>query len=152
MGGAAQAAAEYKIGFVDTERILREAAPAVKAMKELEAEFAPKDQDLKKMSDQAKALQAELEKENMTMADSERRAKEQKLAQINRDFQRIQREAREDLNMRRNEKLATLLERVNKVIKGIAESEQYDLILQDAVYKSGRIDITEKVLKALADK
>ena len=151
LSGAAYAA-EYKIGFVDTERILREAAPAVKAMKKLETEFAPRDQELQKMAKQAKDLQAELEKEGMTMSESDRRAKEQKLALLNRDFQRMQREAREDLNLRRNEELASLLERVNKVVKGIAEIEQFDLILQEAVYKSNRIDITDKVLKSLTEK
>jgi len=62
----------------------------------------------------------------------------------------LQREFREDLNLRRNEELAALFERANKVIRGIAEAEKFDLILQEAVYRSPRIDITDKVLKALS--
>jgi len=104
------------------------------------------------MAKQAKDLQTQLEKEGVTMAESERRNKEADLARINRDLQRMQREFREDLNLRKNEELAQVLERANKVIAEIAEKEKYDLILQEAVYRSPRIDITDKVLKALADK
>jgi outer membrane protein len=146
------AAAEYKIGFVNTERVFREAAPAQKAQKKLEKEFATREQDLQKMAKQAKDLQAYLEREGVTVSDAERRNKERDLANLNRDFQRIQREFREDLNLRRNEELSAVQERANKAIIAIAESEKFDLILQEAVYASHRIDVTEKVLKALADK
>jgi len=147
-----QAANELKVGFVSTERVFREAAPAVKALKKIEKEFANRDQEIQKLVKQARDMQTLLEKEGMTMSESDRRDKEQDLARMNRDLQRMQREFREDLNLRKNEELATVLERANKVIQQIAESEKFDLILQEAVYRSPRIDITEKVLKALADK
>ena len=87
------------------------------------------------------------------MAEAERRNKERDLANLTRDLQRSQREFREDLNLRRNEELASVQERANKVIQQIAEAEKFDLIVQDpVVYASPRIDITEKVIKALADK
>jgi outer membrane protein len=151
MGGVA-VAAEFKIGFVNTERVFREAAPAQKAQKKLEKEFATRDQELQKMAKQAKDLQAYLEREGVTISDTERRNKERDLANLNRDFQRSQREFREDLNLRRNEELSAVQERANKAIIAIAESEKFDLILQEAVYASHRIDVTEKVLKALAEK
>lgn len=146
------AAAELKIGFVKLERLFKEAAPAVKAQKKIEKEFASRDQELQKLSKQARELQTGLEKDGVTMAESERRDKEQDLARLNRDLQRMQRELREDLNLRKNEELAAVLERANKVIQQIAESEKFDLILQEAVYISPRIDITDRVIKALADK
>lgn len=146
------AAAEFKIGFVKLERLFKEAAPAVKAQKKIEKEFASRDQELQKLSKQARELQTGLEKDGVTMAESERRDKEQDLARLNRDLQRMQRELREDLNLRKNEELAAVLERANKVIQQIAESEKFDLILQEAVYISPRIDITDRVIKALADK
>ena len=153
MGLTLQAgAAEFKIGFVNTERVFREAAPAVKAQKKLEKEFAARDQELQKMTKQAKDLQTYLEKEGVTISDAERRNKERDLANLNRDFQRLQREFREDLNLRRNEELAQVQERANKVIQSIAEAEKFDLILQEAVYASPRIDITDKVLKSLTEK
>ena len=152
LSGAAYAQSnELKIGFVSTERLFREAAPAVRALKKLEKEFAPRDQELQKLAKQAKDLQTQLEKDGLTMAESDRHAKEQDLARMNRDLQRVQREFREDLNLRKNEELGQVLERANKVIQEIAEKEKYDLILQEAVYRSPRIDITEKVLKALVD-
>ncbi|MGD9788074.1 MAG: OmpH family outer membrane protein [Sulfuricellaceae bacterium] len=146
----ALASAETKIGFVDTDRVFREAAPAVKAQKKLEKEFASREQELQKLAKQARDLQAKLEKDGVTMSENDRRNKERDLANLNREFQRQQREFREDLNLRRNEELAAVQEKANKVIASIAESEKYDLILQEAVYRSPRIDITDKVLKALA--
>jgi outer membrane protein len=149
---AAVSAAELKIGFLDAERINRESAPAIQASKELEREFAPRIQELQRMERQLKETQAALEKDAVTLSDSERVRREQELARMSRDFQRSQREYREDLNQRRNEKLADLFQRANRVIRQIAEAEKFDLILQEAVYRSPRIDITDKVLKALGDK
>jgi len=146
------AAADLKVGFVKLERIFKEAAPAVRAQKKIEKEFATRDQELQKLAKQARDLQGSLEKDGVTMAESERRDKEQELARMNRDLQRMQRELREDLNLRKNEELAAVLERANKVIQQIAESEKFDLILQEAVYISPRIDITDRVIKALTDK
>jgi outer membrane protein len=151
-GPAWAQANDVKIGFVSTERLFREAAPAVRALKKLEKEFAPRDAEVQKLTKQAKDLQAQLEKEGVTLSESDRRNKEGELARLNRDLQRLQREFREDLNLRKNEELAQVLERANKVIAQIAEAEKFDLILQEAVYRSPRIDITDKVLKALADK
>ena len=146
-----EASDQLKVGVVNLERVLREAVPAVKAQKKLEKEFAAREQEVQKVSKQIKDLQATLEKENVTMSESERRTKEQELARLNRDFQRMQREFREDANLRRNEELASVFERANKVVQEIATTEKFDLILQDAVYISPRIDITDKVIKALAD-
>jgi outer membrane protein len=144
---------DYRIGFVNTERLFREATPAKRAQQKLEREFASRDGDIQKLSKQVRDLQALLEKDGVTMAESERRNKERDLANMSRDLQRLQREFREDLNLRRNEELAAVQERANKVIQQIAEAEKFDLILQDpVVYASGRIDITDKVIKALADK
>ena len=150
---AAQAqAAELKIGFVNTERVFREAAPAKRAQQKLEREFAARNSELAKVEKQGRDLQSELERENATMSESQRREKERQLADISRNFQRMQREIREDLNLRRNEELASVQERATRVINQIAEQEKFDLIVQEAVFASSRIDITEKVIKALADK
>ena len=145
-------AVELKVGFVNTERIFREAGPALKAQKKLEKEFAARDGELQKMAKQVRDMQAQVEKESVTMSEVDKRNKERDLANLNRDFQRQTREFREDLNMRKNEELATVQERANKIIKDIAESEKFDLIVQDAVFASTKIDITDKVLKALVDK
>lgn len=144
------AALALKIGVVDTERIMRESAPADRVKKKIEKEFAGRDQDLQKLAKQAKDMQTSLEKDGVTMSDSDRQAKERDLAALTRELQRKDRELREDFNRRRNEELSGMLDQINKVIRKLAETEKYDLILQDAVYRSPRIDVTDKVLKALA--
>jgi outer membrane protein len=151
--GAHAAAIDFKIGFVNTERLFREAAPAKRAQQKLEREFATRDAEIQKVVKQVRDLQATLDRDGATMAEADRRNKERDLANVSRDLQRLQREYREDLNLRRNEELAGLQERANTVIQQIAEAEKFDLILQDpVVIASQRIDITEKVIKALADK
>ena len=143
-------AADLKIGFVDSERVSREAVQAERATKKLEKEFAPREQELRKREQQVKALQAQLEKDALTMSETDRRNREQELGRQAREYQRLQLEFREDLNLRRNEELSAMYGQFNKIIKQIADSEKFDLILQEAVYRSPRIDITDRVLKALA--
>jgi len=150
--GSTAIAADNKIGFVNTERVFRDAAPAVRAQKKIEQEFAKRDQEMQKMDEQIRKLQENLEKNVVTMPEAERRIKEREFGELSKDFQRKQREFREDLNQRRNEELAAVLERANRTIKAIAEAEKYDIIFQEAVYASPRIDITDKVIKALEDK
>jgi outer membrane protein len=149
MAGAVQAA-DLKVGFVDAERVNRESAPAEEASKRLEKEFQPRVQEIQRRETQIKGLQAQFEKDALTMSEADRRNREQEMSRQIVDVQRLQREFQEDLNLRRNQELGSLLERANKIIRQIAESEKYDLIVQEAVYRSPRIDITERVLKALA--
>lgn len=143
-------AGDFKVGVVDTERVLRESAPAVKAEKKIEKEFSGRDQDIKKTMKQAKDMQALLDKEGSGLVEADRRNKERELSALNVNLQRMQREFHEDLSLRKTEELAVVLERANKAIQAIAESEKYDLILQEAVYRNPRIDITDKVIKSLA--
>jgi outer membrane protein len=138
-----------KLGFVNTERILRDAVPAQRAQKKIESEFQKRDQELAKIAEQLKRMQSDLDKNSVTMSDSQRRNKEREFGDLNREFQRKQREFREDLNQRRNEELAQVVEQANRVIRQIAEQEKFDIIFQDAVFASPRIDITDKVIKAL---
>ncbi len=147
--GPAPAPLSGKFGFVNTERILRDAGPAQKAQRKIEAEFKKRDEELARAADQLKRMQEELDKNSVTMSESQRRNKEREFGEQNRDFQRRQREFREDLNQRRNEELAQVVEHANRVIRQIAEQEKYDIIFQDAVFASPRIDITDKVIKML---
>ena len=146
----ASASESVKIGYVNTQRIFRDAPAAVKAAKKIEAEFSRRDQELQRMAKQLQGMQEALEKNAVTMAESDRRAKEKELNELSREFQRKQREFREDLNLRQNEENAAIIEKANKAIKQLAESEKYDLIVQDVVWASPKLDITEKIIKALA--
>jgi outer membrane protein len=145
-GGAA--AQDLKIGFINTERIYNEAAPSIAIQKKLESEFADRRTALKRMADRAKELEKILSR-GANLSDSQRKQDERELAALERDYQAKLREFSEDFNQRRNEEFAAVQERANRVVKEIAVREQYDLIVQDAVYVNPRIDLTPKVLKEL---
>ncbi len=140
---------EVKIGFVSTERIFRDAAPAKAATAKLEQEFSKREKDLQDLAARVKSSAEKLDKDAPVLTDGDKMKRQRELTEMDKDFQRRQREFREDLNQRRNEELAVVLERANKVIKQIAEAEKYDVVFQEAVYSSPRIDITDKVLRAL---
>ena len=146
---ALAAQAQNKFGFVNTQRVLSESLPATRAQKRIEAEFQKRDQELARLADQLKRLQDDIDRNGVTMGETQRRNKEREFGELNRDFQRKQREFREDLNQRRNEELAQVIEQANRIIRQIAEQEKFDIIFQDAVFASPRIDITDKVIKAL---
>jgi outer membrane protein len=148
---SANALAE-KIGFVNTERLLKEAPISLRAQKRLEKEFSARDQDLQKLAKQARDLQAQLDKEGVTMSDTDRKNKERDLSNLNQTLQREGREFREDLNQRRNEELMQIQDKARKAIQEIAKSEKYDLILEQAVYFNPKLDITDRVMKELSDK
>ena len=146
-------AVDLKVGFVNTERVLRESAPAVRAQKKLEREFEKRTADLAKMERQIRDLQALLERDGATMSETDRRNRERELGSLQRDFQRNERAFREDVNQRKNEELGSLQDRANRIIQQIADVEKFDLILQEpVVWASPRIDITDRIIKALADK
>ena len=139
-----------RIAVVQTERILREAAPAKAAQTKLEQEFGKRDKELQELGAKLKAAGERLERDATVMAESERARRQREVADLDKEFQRRQREFREDLNQRRNEELSQVVERVNRVIRQIAEQEKFDLVLQEAVYFSPRIGLTDKVLRALS--
>lgn len=140
---------ELKIGVVNSDRILRDSTPARTAMQKLEAEFSKRDRELQEMGSRLKTSAERFEKDAPVMTETDRMRRQRELAELDREFQRKQREFREDFNQRRNEELQGLLERTNRIIRQLAEQEKYDLIVQEAVYFNPRIDITEKVLRAL---
>ncbi|MBS0309005.1 MAG: OmpH family outer membrane protein [Proteobacteria bacterium] len=146
---AAAQAQEAKIGFVSTDRILREAAPAKAAQAKIEQEFARRDRELQDIAARVKSASDKLDKDAAVLSESDRIRRQRELTDMDKEFQRKQREFREDLSQRRNEELAQVLARANKVIKQIADAEKYDIVFQEAVYFNPRIDITDKVLKAL---
>jgi len=151
LGAVGPALAQSSIGFVSLERILREAPAAQRAQKKLEQEFSQRGQELSRTAEQLKKMQENLEKNAVTMSESERQKREREFGDINRDFQRRQREFNEDLGHRRKEEFEGVLERANRAVRQIAEAEKLDVVLQNeqVVWASTRIDITDKVIKAL---
>ena len=138
-----------KIGFVSTERIMKDANPAKAAQAKIEQDFARRDKEMQDLNARLRSATEKLDKDSAILAESDRVRRQREIADMDRDFQRRQREFREDLNQRRNEELAAVLEKANRAIKEIAEREKFDLILQEAVFVSPRMDITEQVVKQL---
>jgi len=142
-------AQELRIGYVSGERVLRDSIPAKAAQAKLEAEFSKREKDIADVASRLKAASEKLEKEAPTLSEAERGRRQRDLVEQDREFQRKRREFQEDLTQRKNEELGAVIERANKAIKQIFDAEKFDLILQDATFVSPRVDITEKVIKAL---
>ena len=143
------AAQDFRIGFVNTERILREANMAKASQTKLEQEFSRREKELQGVAAQLKAASDKLERDGPTLPEAQRVTRQRQLVDQDRDFQRKQREFQEDVTMRKNEELQQVLDKANRVIKQVAEAEKYDLILQEAVYINPKHDITDKVLNGL---
>lgn len=145
--------AELKVGYVQVDKILQDAPQTAESGKKLEREFSPRSQELDRMSKQIKELEAVLDKDGLTLSEADRRNKERDVQNIKIEFQRKQRELREDINLRKNEELGSLQDRINKAVQSVSEAEGYDLVVYSGVaYASKKIDITDKVLKLLGKK
>ena len=142
-------AQDFRIGFVNTDRVFRESNQAKAAQVKLEQEFSKREKELQGMGTQLKTASEKFEREAPTLPESQRVARQRQLVDQDREFQRKQREFQEDLNLRKNEELQQVLEKANRIIKQVAEAEKYDLIIQEAVYINPKHDITDKVLSGL---
>lgn len=146
-------ALELKVGYVQVDKILQEAPQTAESGKKLEREFSPRSQELDRMAKQIKDLETALDKDGLTITEAERRNKERDVQNIKIEFQRKQRELREDINLRKNEELGSLQDRINKAVQSVAKAENYDLVMYSGVaYAADKIDITDKVLKLLGKK
>jgi len=146
---AVTAQEQLKIGYVNGDRVLRDSAPAKAAQAKLETEFSKREKDLNDLGNRLKAASDRLDKDAPTLGETERTRRQRELVDQDRDLQKKRREFQEDLAQRKNEELSTVTERTNRIIKQIFETEKYDLILQEAVFWSAKVDITDKVIKAL---
>jgi outer membrane protein len=140
---------DFRVGFVNTDRIFREANTAKAAQAKLEQEFARREKELNDLGSGLKTASEKFEREAPTLSETQRAQRQKALIDQDREFQRKRREFQEDLNARKNEELQQVLDRANRVVRQVAEQEKYDLILQEAVYINPKHDITDKVIKAL---
>ena len=142
-------AQDFRIGFVNTDRIFREANMAKSAQAKLETEFSKRERELTAQGETLRTASEKFEKDAPTLSETQRNTRQRVLVEQDRDFQRKRREFQEDLNARKNEELQGVLERANRIVKQVAEAEKYDIVLQEAVYFNPKHDITERVIKAL---
>jgi len=140
---------DFRVGFVNTDRVFREANSAKSAQAKLEQEFSKREKDLNDLGNTLKAASDKFEREAPTLSEGQRQQRQKQLIDQDREFQRKRREFQEDLTARKNEELQQVLERANRIVKQVAEQEKYDLVLQEAVYINPKHDITDKVIKAL---
>jgi len=142
-------AEELKIGYVNMQRVLREAPTSTRAAKKLDQEFDKRKQELERMAADVKSRQAALSEKGPSLSDSERHAKEAELTEMSVKFQRRKQEFQEDIKILEDKEMSALIEKANKAIIQIAESEHLDMILQEAIAVSNRVDITDKLIKKL---
>lgn len=142
-------AQDFKIGFVNTDRVFREASVAKQAQTKLEQEFSKREKELVDIGNTLKAASEKFERDAPTLSETQRNTRQKQLFEQDRDFQRKRREFQEDLNARKNEEQQLVLDRANRAVRQVAEAEKYDVILQEAVYLNPKLDITDKVIKAL---
>ena len=149
LGSIGAQAQELKIGYVNLDKVLRDASPAKAAQAKLEAEFSRREKDLSDLEQKLKGASDKFEKDALTLGESERNRRQRDLIEQDRELQRKRREFQEDLNQRKNEELSSVLDRANRVVKQIFEQDKYDVILQEAVFAAPRVVITDKVIRAL---
>jgi outer membrane protein len=141
--------APSRIGIVYIERLMIESKMAKAADAKIEEEFSKRQKKLQDQISLFKATSDKFDGEAPTLAESDRIRRARELLDIEKDVQRAQREFREDLIQRKSEERDKIGIKAKKIIEQIAEQEQLDVVLQDAVWFSARIDVTDKVLKAL---
>jgi outer membrane protein len=149
VAGSGALAQDSKVGYINTQRITAESAPAKTAQVKLEQEFSKRQKELADQQVSLKSFSEKFDRDAPTLTESQRAARQKEFAEQSRDFQRKQREFQEDLNGRRNEELQQVLDKANKAVKQVAEAEKYDLVIQEVVYFNAKQDITDKVLKIL---
>lgn len=149
IGVGAASAQDFKVGYINTQRITTESTPAKAAQSKLEQEFSKRQKELTEQQAALKAFGEKFERDAPTLSESQRVSRQKEGAEMTRDLQRRQREFQEDLNGRRNEELQQVLDRATKAVKQVADTEKYDIVIQEVVYVNTKHDITDKVLKIL---
>lgn len=143
-------AQDVKIGYIDAQRLLQSAS-AKAAEEKMAQEFSKRNKELQDLATKIKTMAEKYDKDAPVMSEGDRIKKQRELTDLDQDFKRKQRIFNEDVNQRRSEELASFSDRVKKAVKQIAEAEKYDIVLQEEpIYYNPRVDLTEKVLKAIS--
>ncbi|HBC70272.1 MAG: OmpH family outer membrane protein [Duodenibacillus sp.] len=146
---AGAASADFKVGVVNPGRVLSESAPAIAAQKKLQSYFKAREDELNRAVRDFRTRAQNFEKNSAVMTESERLKQRQDLAERERDISRRQRALLEERNQRANEESQIILSRANRIIQDLARKQNYDLILQEAVYVNPKIDLTNEVIRQL---
>jgi len=145
-------AEDYKIGVINTDRILRESAPAKEAAKKLEQEFQAREAEIGKLDRELRDLAARYDREAATTTEADRNSRQREIDTRSRDLERMRRQVGEDLKARQFDEMNKIKERLDNVLTKLAKDQNYDLILQDGLFVRRTVDITDSVIKALEGK
>ncbi len=141
----------YKIGYVVVEKILKEAPQTAASNKKLEKEFKSRTDGLQKKVKAIQKQEKDFNKNSVTLSADDRQKAQKKIQNSKIEIQRIERELREDIDIRRREEIGKLQQKINEAIEDLAKNDKYDLILyQGVAYASKQIDITDKLIKVLS--
>lgn len=146
---SAALADEYKIGVLHVQRILQQSAPARAALEQIEQEFKAREADLTRNELDLRTATAELDKVGPSLPAEERATRERALETRARDVGRQRQQFAEDLRARQFQELDKLKERLDRVLTRYAKEQNFDLILQDALWVGRGVDITDDIIKAL---
>lgn len=137
------------LAYVDARRLIDEAPQGKAEIKLLEEQFSERNRDLKGSIDEFELRETELKKNAVLMSSEELQQKTTELRDIQRTLKREQQVYNEDYTRSRNQGLARLEKLISEVIIKIAVDEEIDLVVQNAVYASRGIDLTNRVLEEL---
>jgi outer membrane protein len=140
----------FKIGFVNTSRVLKEAPQARKVEERLEAEFKPREAQLKLKREEVLDIEEQLKSTEVQITVKTRRKLEREIRLKVSQLKFLEQEFREDQNLRRNEEIHELQKVIANVLLKLGDSERFDLILTEGVsYVSNQIDITAQIIDML---
>ena len=142
----------FKIGYVVVEKVLKDAPQTAASNKKLEKEFKSRTDGLQKKVKAIQKQEKDFNKNSVTMAAADRQKAQKKIQNSKIEIQRIERELREDIDIRSREEIGKLQQKINEAIEEMAKTDKYDLILyQGVAYASKEIDITDKLIKVLGN-
>jgi len=151
MGAVAPSyAQDLKVGYVDLGRIERESAQGKKIIATLKQEFAPREREILEFQARIKEQREQFERERITLSESQRAEKGKSIADMMKKSDRMVYAMRENAQLRRRQITGEFLREQKAAIEAVIKAENFDLVIQKAVFSSNRIDITDRVLAEMA--
>jgi len=139
-----------RIGYVSPGKVSSRAPQAETARAKLEEEFAPRDEEIVAMQERLEGMEERLNKGEGLEGQAAKQQLQRRIVSLRRDIERRREAFREDFNLRRNEELGDLQERIIKTVRQFAADEGYDLILSEGVIHAGDgVNVTDEIIERL---
>mgnify|MGYP003957149787 FL=1 len=139
-----------KIGFVNINLLLQKIPQATEATQRLEASFGGRKTEILEFQKSCKKMEEMLERESVALSQQQKHKQLRKIRSCSSELKLMDEEYGADLRIAQAEELQKLQKLVYKTVDQIANSEKFDLIVNESViFHSPRADISLKVLNAL---